>query len=856
MTWADYIRQKLALRDHSDSTDLHARAGIRVGLRADRKSYEMSGTWRADSYLEGGFYLPPDPANPKVAGVEPFGGGFFISIGTENDDGWRPLQDADTEQDERYGPLDTSADGLFPLCDPRVVSASPTKATPMVDPAAGPFMLQPAGRKMPHDHPVLVMAGTEEKSQHLLGVGAWAGLLVCDQRGDEAPSLSTAFTDVDGKKVAKDRMAPIAASFRTVHSLENECQGALELGQPFGGRGWGFGAMCGLGPGNSRSIGLAGSGAGGLLHVGTITDKHRHHFNKDGEAVTCVELNLFAPWHFSDEFCAAPQFGGEWIKANSIGVWTETELRHDSNRTHTLQRWDSASKSMASQVYQGQMRWETRLPLSTDGPDDPDGPEGDGSISGEGDPNIGAGDASVPPSEFISGYSVNSWLPFGLSELLGVPFSPRDGSLGAGSPTQEEAAAATSGRPSVFAGGFIGAWDQGGWGFTAQPGETRRKGGTATGLFYVHPPELTLGHFFRGGAAAASASEFEDVAPSLSYTGIGFMPDYAGVWFGMPILDGDGAGRTNGFKIFQSGTSLSFAALDAAGAVSSTAMSINSSGRVTVDSGVISSLSSEFGDSSTDVTLSSNTTLTEDLVCKVLDLAGYTLNTAGYRIFCDEIEDSSNSGSIVCTGSDAVTVTGGAGAPGGSGTTLGGGSDGGDALSPGDDLADARCSSSTTAGVGGTGGAATEGTYAGDAGGAVDAASVPFYPRTPALFLLLSGIGTGRWGGGSGGGSGGYDLTNNPGAGGGGGGVISIFARIWSLAAGTTIDASGGDGADSSGGNSGGGGGGGGGRVITYSATPAGSRGGTFVVSGGSGGGGTGTGAGGSDGADGEVIHL
>lgn len=875
MTWADYIRQKLALRDHSDSTDLHTRAGQRVGMRTARESYEMSGTWRGDSYLEGGFYLPPDSVNPKVAGVEPFGGGFFISIGTENDDGWRPLQDADTEQDERYGPLDTSADGLFPLCDPRVVSASPTKATPMVDPAAGPFMLQPAGRKMPHDHPVLVMAGTEERAQHLLGVGAWAGLLVCDQRGDEAPSLSTAFTDVDGKKVAQDRMAPIAASFRTVHSLDNECQGALELGQPFGGRGWGFGAMCGRGPGNGRSIGLSGSGAGGILHVGTLTDKHRHAFNKEGEAVTVVELNLDAPWHFSDEFCAAPQFAGPWQPAGSVGTWTETQLRYDPDRAHSIPTWDSATKTMVPRPYPGQMRWETRVPFAVDQPEDGSLPPGDGSLPpgggnpppipppGDGvdedgvpfhpggvplspddeGPEVGKPEREIPlgdddgpevgkpereiPLSLISGFSVNYWLPLGMTEILGVPYSLRDGHLTAGSPSLSDALEATSRRPSVFAGGFLGAWTAGGWGFTAQPGETGRKGGTADGLFFVHSPELTIGHFFRTGEPASSPSSFEDIAPSLSHTGFGLMPDYAGVWFGMPTV----GGRTNGFKLFQSGASLVLDDLDADGEMAN---------RITFPGGVTGTVAltndgrgrAIYGDGSDgDLTVSSGTTVVTYDKCygAVVVENGGTLELANGYTTIRAQSITINSGGVLNIRplgfgpASGTTTNGDAGADADPSPMTGGGGAGGDTAS-----------------------------YTGGAGGSTVAPTTHLTPRDVIGAVLAYGQG---FRGGASGGGGAGDGSNAGGAGGQGGGLGVILAQ--SFVNNGTVQALGSDGGDATGGDAGGGGGGQGGLAIIVSDTPTADRGsGTYDASGGSGGAGSGTGEPGANGADGEFVHL
>ena len=617
--WMDFTRSRQAARDHSNTTELDSRAGIRMGIRIERDPREMSGTFSGDSFLEGLFYVDSSKG---------FGATLIAWGGTEDDDAWRPYRDTELELDDRYevdlGPWDEP----WPLCDPRVTTVTPNPAPAMVDPASGPYAAQTTSRPLPQGHPSFLLAGSEEASQALHHYGAWAGLIIADQRGDDAPKYGTAYVDVSGDEIDRARVAPVPATWRVVHTLDNECQGAIDLGQPFSGRGWGWGAF--VAHGARRDVGLASDGAGGLLHVAGLTDKHRHWLNKDTEAVGPVELSLSAPWHANDEFCAPPLHSGPWFPAGASGVPVVTELRYDDDLSHTLPTWDPATKTMVPRVYAGIHRWETWIPQVTLEPPDGVEPPGDGTDppgSGTGDPPGGGGDGTetggpinsdpgggpitfTPEDEgagpvtlepidqpggsvtlgeadldYLRVRSTYDLFPRAAAELVGVPYTPfASGGALASRPTREQALDATARLPAVFAASFLGASSSsgaGGFDRTEESGRNRF-GGTSGGRLYIHPPELRLSDFFRGQATASALADFEDVAPQgLSPTGLGLMPERGLIEWGWPIFDGEASGGlSDGFRLAMSSSGdWTLANLDGDGA-SLAALVVDSAGDV------------------------------------------------------------------------------------------------------------------------------------------------------------------------------------------------------------------------------------------------------------------------------------
>ena len=218
-----------------------------------------------------------------------------------------------------------------------------------------------------------------------------------------------------------------------------------------------------------------------------------------------------------------------------------------------------------------------------------------------------------------------------------------------------------------------------------------------------------------------------------------------------------------------------------------------------------------------------------------------TLNTAGYRIFCQGTV--TNSGTIQYNG-----AAGNSGGTAGSGTS-------------GVFLAESGGGGATGNGNNGNGGG---GTYGGGNGGAAGtgasgtAGSAGTVSSSSASNLrgpqaIIAGtLAANRLAGGASGGGGGGDGTNKGGGGGAAGGLIAILA--WAVVNNGTMSAAGGAGGTPSTGNCGGGGGGGGGVILIYtlSAWTA----GTTVVTGGALGNGVGSGTNGSAGSSGNVLNV
>ena len=208
-----------------------------------------------------------------------------------------------------------------------------------------------------------------------------------------------------------------------------------------------------------------------------------------------------------------------------------------------------------------------------------------------------------------------------------------------------------------------------------------------------------------------------------------------------------------------------------------------------------------------DVTISSNTTLTADIICKVLTVdVATTLTTAGYGIWCEKLV---HNGTIANNGSDGgnggiSSSTGGVGAPA---ATFGGGMPGGSANS---NVAQPTAATtyyggtfaSTFIGYGGGAGTIAVGGL-GSQGGLNQNNSYYIWKRNPGSNTLLDSIGRYIWAG-SGGGAASGDGTNYGGSGGGGAGIVFISAKT--ITGTGVINAIGGNGGNATLGNCGGGG--------------------------------------------------
>lgn len=302
-----------------------------------------------------------------------------------------------------------------------------------------------------------------------------------------------------------------------------------------------------------------------------------------------------------------------------------------------------------------------------------------------------------------------------------------------------------------------------------------------------------------------------------------------------------------------------------------TADSTNADG-VSYQAGVTSLLFGLFGDGSDGAVTFDGTativgttkvgsvyTATRDLYYTTAHLTtNTTLNTNGFRIFCQTLLNIDSGCTITRNGNNGITITQGnlvpagtmgASASGGAGSTTVGTAGG--AANP------------SLGGSGGAGGASTgSGTGGGAAGGAATApGAVQGSPHN--IFQLINPQVLNNFTlffGGAGGGGGNAAVGSNSGGGGGGGGSMGIYA--YELRNNGTISAlggNGGPGAIVTGTGSGGGGGGGGGFICILSHTLTGTNNtysGAANCTGGAAGARSGTGANGVAGSNGNVFII
>lgn len=263
----------------------------------------------------------------------------------------------------------------------------------------------------------------------------------------------------------------------------------------------------------------------------------------------------------------------------------------------------------------------------------------------------------------------------------------------------------------------------------------------------------------------------------------------------------------------------------------------------TTASGIFSAIG--YGDGSDGAgTISTDTTLTKDMLYTNLTVNSGTLNTVGYRIYATGTVTIASGAKIAADGGNAA---------------------GGDY---GQGVASAKCGASGTGtygmavgqpgtsvtGLGGAGGAGGSGSnLAGGAGGTATGATtltnVSLYIPCIGILALSTGGKAGGGGGGSGGSNPGWASS---GGGGAGGGTLVIVAGTAINNSGT-LSAKGGVGGNAPNSDTGGGGGGGGGIIFLVSPSITA---GTTDVSGGAGGTGNGSGTNGSAGIAGNVYSI
>lgn len=239
---------------------------------------------------------------------------------------------------------------------------------------------------------------------------------------------------------------------------------------------------------------------------------------------------------------------------------------------------------------------------------------------------------------------------------------------------------------------------------------------------------------------------------------------------------------------------------------------------------------------------------------------GVTLNTAGFRLFCNGKLTVSSTAVLACDGKDAsLNVAGGSSALGTLGIGMAGGA-GHVGIGTGTNGTNQSNTLGDAAGAGGNGGAGgvdaggTGGTYTPNTTNGGSDWLLPIHSGF--TFIQTSGGNQAQilpMGGGAGGGGGGSDNAGVNGGGGGGGGGVMVLI-VFNLVNNGTIRCKGGKGGNAAGagGNGGGGGGGGGGIINNLYRYKSGT--GSMSCPGGTGG--THVGASGVDGSPGQVGHV
>lgn len=338
-----YTRAMHILRDHSGSSDLNQRAGVKVGFVTERESFELDGIMKGTGFLEGGFYLQGEaPKVPTSQQASVFGGGFLLSVGELDEDGQRPFRDGDLELDERYKSVEIEGFSPWPIPRNRQIPAPQAGPDPAIDPVSDKISARNIGRPMPKRHPGILTAGTEELEQHTLFTPAWAGLLIADHRGDvDGPGhYSTAVADLTEDKIDRLRLAPLHTALRVEDSWAGNPAAALFFARRENGEEPDVGG--GLFYSRQRRgtglpiLSYCSSDFLGPISPGTVdADKHTVGIRADGTLVTQGHFEAQAPIFLDARRDAPKEYDlFDYVEPTRSGIWTETVTRYDGLSTH------------------------------------------------------------------------------------------------------------------------------------------------------------------------------------------------------------------------------------------------------------------------------------------------------------------------------------------------------------------------------------------------------------------------------------------------------------------------------------------------------------------------------------------
>lgn len=329
--------------------DAGARRGVAAGVRGPGLSYR-------DGNLGGLFFaVPMVSVDPRT--WLPIGG-----LGLNPDDRWRPQASAGA-------PMFTACDGV-----PPVSVATPTGTK---DPVRAPGSARVASAALPGGHPSIALRGAEERSQALLEMPSWAGVLVADHRGAEPRAFSSLLVDVDGAHYADGvggrahYAAGLDSGLQVARvwgpAADDACAVALWWARRARDDGAGRGLFASRGPFGALAgevLGYASSDGGGPILAGPCT-RHVVHVNGEGRVTTQGHLWLDAPWYVDPAHDAPPAFDRRvYEPAQLFGRPWAVLLRHDPESVHPV----FGARGRGG-VAQGRMRWQTYIPLWT--PPDP-----------------------------------------------------------------------------------------------------------------------------------------------------------------------------------------------------------------------------------------------------------------------------------------------------------------------------------------------------------------------------------------------------------------------------------------------------------------------------------------------------
>ena len=573
-------------------------------------------------------------------------------------------------------------------------------------------------------------------------------------------------------------------------------------------------------------IGAMSAFAGGPIDSGGPGCPHKLGVTFDNEDIYSAHLSTET--YFRNEtydgpfyFERTPISNVQTLPMRSYGhiVW-DGKLVHDHPTGAKAGRWRVICETMQ---YRTPTKTRTRSLSATGGgtgTDDPDDPDDDIPYA----PRIcTTSDVGQIPQSWLS--SPYQSMTSGLM-IRAQDYSPGSTDCRAVSRITDDDLDAVNESPVVMRIQGYGAKTGGEWNRTQGTGEGNFVGGTGVGGIYISPPEIDVKDIINE----------EIVTTNYSSTHMLFSTRMGAIGFGEPGTSGEPVTAT--FRPFTSmpkNTTAGYVPVSD-GSVSSTW--VDPASLATTPAGYFGN----GGDGS--LTLGSNTTATSDRYYTNLDLAGFTLDLDGYRLFVNGTL-TINSGRIHNDGGNGANGTGGGGGAGGVGTpdaVLGGSASGGAGGNVG--AGGANGGNPLTVSSGGSGGAGGAAGFSGGTGGTVTSASVSHgrfnhYSLASIGALMSRTNGTIFVSGGAGGGGGGGSDFGTGGGGGGGGGVLVICAKT--IATGATAGCitcnggNGGNGFSISGGYGGGGGGGGGGGtaiIIYQSKTGT----GTFLANGGTGG--------------------